>query len=408
VSALEMQRRGATPIAAAARRLSVVACGIFSILALAGALLASTPASAQASATATADKQVLELDDGPYVDLRDDEGWKSRSVGPDGTATTGSVSDGRIHVPAVGDVPAFSVTLRAPPRPAPSIERLGNKTPLFVLADTHGEFSILVAFLKAQGIIDDQLAWSFGKGHLAVTGDMLDRGAHQLEILWLFYKLEQEARNAGGRVHIVLGNHEALVLRGDERYLNPRYPEIAKRLGVSAYSELLGPDTVLGAWLRTRPSVLKLGDNLILHGGISRALAASTLSQDAINATVRRYLDFPHTTRPDAGSDDALVMGNDGPLWYRGYFPSSDQPPAASDADVAAALARFGVARILVGHTIVERVQPLYDGKVIAVQVYPHMDEASGLPILEGVLRLEGVWHRATAQGGRFSLAGRR
>ncbi len=46
----------------------------------------------------------------------------------------------------------------------------------------------------------------------------------------------------------------------------------------------------------------------------------------------------------------------------------------------------------------------LYDGKVIAVQVYPHRDEASGEPSLEGALRLKGLWYRATAQGERIPV----
>lgn len=249
-------RRRAQWFVRLARRLSAATCGVAGIVALASSALASSAAFAQTTASVPAEALALDLADGPYVDLHGAADWNSRSVGADGTARTESVRDGRIHVPAVDGVPAFSVVLRAPPPIARSVERLSIKTPLFVLADTHGEFAILVALLKAQGIVDDKLVWSFGKGHLAVTGDMLDRGAHQLEILWLLYKLEGEARAAGGRVHIVLGNHEAMVLRGDERYLNPRYPEVARRLGVSAYSELWGADTVLGGWLRSRPSVL--------------------------------------------------------------------------------------------------------------------------------------------------------
>jgi len=374
----------------------------FTMLATALLLALPTGAAAQERASDTQTSR-LDLADGPYVTPQDG-GWFARSVNAEGDAQDGAVHDGRIHVPAVGSLPGFAVALRPPPPIAPSIEPLAKMTPLLVLADTHGEYPIRVALLKAQGIIDDQLRWSFGKGHFTISGDMLDRGPHQLEILWLFYKLEAEAKAAGGRVHVVIGNHEAMVLRGDQRYLNPRYPEIARRLGVPAYSHLLGADTVLGAWLRSRPAMLKLGDQLILHGGVSPELVATGLGLDAINAISRRYLDIPHDQRPPEGSNDALVTGNDGPLWYRGYFPMRDQPPAAGEADVDASLERFDVARILVGHTIVEKVTPLYGGKVIAVQVYPHLDETNGLPILEGAMRLKGKWYRVTAQGERTKL----
>ena len=339
--------------------------------------------------------------DGPYVAVAAD-GWRADLVGVDGHVSRIDVVEGMVTVSAVGSAPSFEVALRPPPQAAPSIEPLAAGVPLLVVADAHGEYAILVAFLKAQGVIDGQLRWTFGTGHLAVTGDMLDRGAHQIEILWLLYKLEAEARAAGGGLHVVIGNHEALVLRGDQRYLNPRYLEVASRLGVAEYAQLLGPQTVLGAWLRSRPAMLKLGDLLIVHGGVSHPLTESALDLDAVNAIARRYLDVPYAVKPPAGSPEALVLGENGPLWYRGYFPVGDRAPVATTADVMASLERFGVSRILVGHTVVDRVSALYGGKVIAVQVYPHQDGTTGEPILEGALRLESVWFRVTAQGERL------
>lgn len=132
----------------------------------------------------------------------------------DGDVSRIDVGAGVVTVSAVGSAPSFAVALRPPPQAAASIEPLASGTPLLVLADTHGEYAIVVDFLKAQGVIDERLRWAFGNGHLAVAGDMLDRGAHQIEILWLLYKLEAEASAAGGRLHVLIGNHEALVLRG--------------------------------------------------------------------------------------------------------------------------------------------------------------------------------------------------
>ena len=341
--------------------------------------------------------------DGPYVSILSD-GWRADRVMEDGDVSRIDVGAGVVTVSAVGSAPSFAVALRPPPQAAASIEPLASGTPLLVLADTHGEYAILVDFLKAQGVVDEHLRWAFGKGHLAVAGDRLDRGAHQIEILWLRYKLEAEARAAGGRLHVLIGNHEALVLRGDERYLNPRYREVAGRLGVADYAQLLGADTVLGAWLRSRPAMLKLGDLLIVHGGVSSHLTESGLDLDAVNAVVRRSLDVPYAVKPPDGSLEALVLGANGPLWHRGYFPMRESPPTATTADVMEALDRFGVSRILVGHTVVDRVSALYDGKVIAVQVYPHQDEVTGQPMLEGALRQDGAWFRVTAQAERLAL----
>lgn len=333
-------------------------------LGLAFVLSASGPAVAEGNGAGAAATEAG-VAEGPYVFASEND-WRARSVDARGEASEVEVRKGRVHVAPVDGVAGFEVKLRPPPQAASSHEPLAKDTPLFVVADTHGEYAILVALLKAQRIVDERLRWSFGNGHLVISGDMVDRGPRQLEILWLLYKLEAEARAAGGHVHVLIGNHEALVLRGEQRYLHPRYSEVARRLGASGYSQLRGSDTVLGAWLRSRPAMLKLGDLLIVHGGVSAELAASGLDLDEINAIVRRYLDVPHRMRASEGSREALVVGADGPLWYRGYFPADGAPPAASDAEVAASLERFGVSRILVGHTMVERVLPLYGGTAAA------------------------------------------
>jgi hypothetical protein len=312
--------------------------------------------------------------DGPYVLRGADGGWEEVSVAVASDAARRQArrltSSAEIDVPAVGAVPAFKVRLRAPQKIHANEVTTDAKAPLFIVADTHGEYEILVAMLRAHKVIGPRLEWKFGRGHLVVLGDVFDRGPNHLEILWLLYQLEAEAARAGGGVQLVLGNHEAMVLRGDLRYLHARYPETARALGVESYAALFGPETLLGQWLRTKPAILKVNDLLCLHAGISRALLDSTLSLADVNDAVRAAL-APEAT----GSATAeLVMGSLGPLWYRGYFADQVNFPTASAADVDLTLKTFGARRILVGHTIVPTVTPMYGGKVIAVQVYPKRD----------------------------------
>ncbi len=342
--------------------------------------------------------------DGPYL-LPARHGWTAKRVGANLRPILETVEPlGRIRVAPVGDIPAFAVPLR------PRVEALARDTlpldpdtKLLVLGDTHGEYEILVAFLKANGVVDDKLKWSFGKGQIVVTGDMFDRGAHQTEILWLFYKLEGEARKAGGALHVLLGNHERMVLTGDARYLHPRYPQASQILGQSDYAALFASDTLLGDWLRSRPAVLKLGDMLFLHGGISPAIVDANISVTDMNKAIRMALDTHAKDQNMLAAPIALVAGNLGPQWYRGYFGTGDKK--MSDADVERSLALYGVNRILVGHTKVERVMPLYGGKVIGVQVYPHRDASTGAPVLEAALREEDRWYRVSADGTRHTLA---
>ena len=281
----------------------------------------------------------------------------------------------KLKVAAVGALPAFEVTLRPPPPMASDTVTTRAKAPLFVVADTHGEYEIFADMLIKHRVVDGKLHWSFGRGYLVILGDVFDRGPHHTEILWLIYALEAEARKAGGGVAFVLGNHETMVMRGDLRYLNPKYRQTVAVLGVDSYSQLFGPGSVLGQWLRSKATVLKVNDLLCLHGGISRELVERKLSLADINGTVRAALnDTPLATDADRERADFL-FGEFGPLWYRGYFSGAPAGVESSAEDIDRIRKFFGVTRILVGHTRVPSITPLFGGKVIATQVYPRRRE---------------------------------
>lgn len=366
------------------------------VLVLVVLLLLATGAAAAAS-----------LVDGPYV-LQDAEGrWSAQWVAPGDAGPQVQrkpVATGRqMTIPAVGHLPAFRARLRPPAAVAADTVSVPSTAPIFFVADTHGEYEILVELLQKQRVIDRKLNWVLGRGHLVFLGDVFDRGPNQTEILWLIYQLEAEAAKAGGGVHLLLGNHEAMVLRGDLRYLNPKYVQSAEVLGVEAYSELFARDTLLGQWLRSKPAVLKLNGLLLLHGGISPEVVDRGLTLAQLNTAVRGTLNDDLPTPEDQARSE-FVMGPAGPLWYRGYFAGESKPALASAEDIDRIREHFGVRTILVGHTIVPTVTPLYDGKVIAVQVYPHRDEATGAAVMEAVLLEKEAWYRARSDGTREPL----
>ena len=77
----------------------------------------------------------------------------------------------------------------------------------------------MVEALTAAEIVDGELAWSGADAHLVIVGDILDRGPDSRAAMDLLMKLETEAEAAGGRVHVLIGNHEAMNLVGDLRYV---------------------------------------------------------------------------------------------------------------------------------------------------------------------------------------------
>ena len=77
----------------------------------------------------------------------------------------------------------FKVSLRKDyPRSELSIP---SPKKLFAISDLEGEFDTMVHLLKANGIMDEALNWSYGSGHLVLIGDMVDRGTNVVPLLWL-------------------------------------------------------------------------------------------------------------------------------------------------------------------------------------------------------------------------------
>ena len=222
---------------------------------------------------------------------------------------------------------------------APSPEAL--RTATVAMGDVHGDLETFRKLLRSAGLIDPKGRWSGGTRTLIQTGDVCDRGPSSRKVLDLLMSLEKEAREAGGRVVVVLGNHEAMNLFGDLRYTTPEeiaafadeeppevrilrreeilglvkrgspllagryYAKLAASLNEKTYDEFyppgffahraaFAPDGRYGKWLLGRDAVHEEGRTLFLHGGLSPRFG--TWNLDDLNRQVRRdlleYLDL--------------------------------------------------------------------------------------------------------------------
>ena len=104
-----------------------------------------------------------------------------------------------------------------------------NVERVVAIADIHGAYEPMVKVLRAAAVIDENLAWSGDKSHLVIVGDIVDRGPDSRQAMDLLMQLEQQAVIAGGQVHVLIGNHEAMNLMGDLRYVSlPEYEAFAE------------------------------------------------------------------------------------------------------------------------------------------------------------------------------------
>ena len=334
------------------------------------------------------------ISDGPYLFYRNDslliKGVVNGTLKQDSFPLSHAPTAIKVQIPG-SEKEYFTVPLKKKLEPPPSEYKKVER--LFVTSDIEGNFNGFRQLLLAGGVINDQLNWTFAQGHLVVCGDLFDRGDEVTALLWLLYKLEEEARAAGGFVHVIIGNHEVMNLSEDFRYVHPKYQEAA-RLMNRDYAELFTADTELGRWLRTKNIMERIGSYLFLHGGVSQQVNEANLSLKKINALVRPLYDKDGLELINEANAGIFFNGNTSPFWYRGYFAA----PLAPVEQVERTLTAFNVKKIIVGHTIVDSIRTLYDGRVVAIDV-DHRKPGHEALVIE-----KDIFYRMNAEGKKTEL----
>ncbi|HJT86268.1 MAG TPA: metallophosphoesterase [Bryobacteraceae bacterium] len=266
---------------------------------------------------------------------------------------------------------------------------------IVAVGDVHGDYEQFVQVLQSAGLIDGNANWTGGKAHLVQTGDIVDRGPDSRAVMDLLMKLEKQAQAAGGAVHCLLGNHEAMDLYGDLRFVSPAefaafrgeagggqpqysYQQLRKTMtaeakpelnravwnpgeqpGLTEFREAFSPTGRYGKWLRSHNAIIKIDRTLFVHGGLSAKYA--NLSLEQINEKVRQELEDP------ARLQGGIVMDQDGPLWNTA-LAKGDEAQLAPLVDRL--LQHFGVDRIVIGHSYSDAaVTPRFGGKVVLIDV---------------------------------------
>lgn len=256
---------------------------------------------------------------------------------------------------------------------------------IVAIGDLHGDFDSYQAVLRAAGVIDRRGRWIGGDTHLVQTGDIPDRGPGTRRIIADMRKLARDAEKRGGRVHNLMGNHEAMNVQGDLRYVTPeefgafagkRSAALRDRYFAALMTNLerddptrhaalpadyraqwnrehplgwvehrmawdprLNPDGELFRWTMQTKVAIQLNDLIFLHGGIGSAYCGNTLAS---------LSEMAHTALRGDPNTSSIVDDQAGPLWYRGL---AGVAPAARSETVDAILAQHGARHIVIGHT---------------------------------------------------------
>ncbi|MEM8941938.1 MAG: metallophosphoesterase [Pseudomonadota bacterium] len=247
------------------------------------------------------------------------------------------------------------------------------------VGDVHGDYDGYINVLKDAGIVNRRGKWVAGETHLVQIGDVSDRGPDTAKIIRHLKKLEKQARKAGGYVHALIGNHEAMNMLGDLRYVHPgEYEALKSRkakalrdayyrqvvayleaqengpiideafetrwmeehpLGYVEHRQHWDPSGEFGEWVLERNAAIKINDTLFLHAGLGPAYADLSIRQ--INKRIRSELANP------AEFEDLMSESEEGPLWYRGLA----RPGEGAEEYLDTLLLHFGVQRVVIGHT---------------------------------------------------------
>lgn len=315
-----------------------------------------------------------------------------------------------------------------------------NVERIVAIGDVHGAYDNLVATLENAGLVDDKLKWIGGKTHLVQMGDVVDRGARSRDCMDLLMKLEKDAKKKGGRVHALIGNHEAMNIVGILDHTSPeefasyddrKSREIHRRAfrfylkereeEAKGSGEILPPEEEIkkafdnqypqgyfghraafglggryNKWIREHNVAVRINGIVFSHGDWSEEISA--LGLEEVNKRIRDELSGKISL------EDGLIFHLKSPLQYRGLSEVllTRQQQEAHQATVDRILANLQATRMVVGHTTTDGViEPRFGGKHISTDV-------GMLELYRGghrvALEIEGDSFRAIHPGGTVPL----
>ncbi len=318
----------------------------------------------------------------------------------------------------------------------PAQDRFSSVERVVAVGDVHGDWDAFTSVLRSAKVIDKRNRWAGGNTHLIQIGDIPDRGPATRRIYDLLMDLDKQARRAGGRVHALIGNHDAMMIYGDLRYVTPeefasfrsanaqelrsrwfelQLPELRKSaqssgrnatddelrtefekstpLGWVEHRQAFGPDGKYGKWVRQRPVAVIVNDILYVHAGISPKYAHQPVEE--LTKVVQAELTDLARLEKGVTTDDQ------GPLWYRGLAREAE---SALEKHVADLLAFHDVRAVAVGHTpTAGAILPRFGGRVLLIDV--GMSKAYGGP--PAALVIESGKRFALHRGTLLPLPGR-
>jgi Calcineurin-like phosphoesterase len=243
---------------------------------------------------------------------------------------------------------------QVPPRDwkeAPAVVQLDTQADIYAMGDVHGDYQRMVELLAGAGVIagipaaPDRPVWTAARAVLVFTGDMIDKGPNALGVLTFQRALQPGASAAGGRVVVLMGNHEAEFLAHPGGAKGEEFAGQLKQSGLDA-REVASCGGDLGRFLCSLPFAARVNDWFFSHAGNTDGRTLAHLAAD-LQSDVDRH----GFAAPQLIGDNSLLearIGEKGPNGRAWFEAGGSRVPA--DRLLAGYATALGVRHIVEGH----------------------------------------------------------
>ena len=222
---------------------------------------------------------------------------------------------------------------------------------IFAVGDVHGDNNRLVTLLAAARIVErrannpETVTWIAGKAILVFTGDLIDKGPHSLDVLRFVRSLQDASLKAGGRVVVLMGNHEAEFLADPTATKVRDFAQALRDSGIAA-KDVAACRGELGRYMCSLPLGARVRDWFFSHGGNTAGRSIKRLRSDLEEGVDKDGFG----TRQLVGENSLLEarLGEEGPggrSWFDFENPSRNAEQILADYTAA-----LGVAHLVQGH----------------------------------------------------------